>query len=173
MARFGTGADLARALGVTRQAVSKAEKDGRITRAASGKFDLDAAAIQFGLHTDVEQQRRANAQKLVPPPELPAGAVVPEDTNWNVRRSRAEALRAELELQELQGVLVRRDVQEREGRTLASSIVLQLESIPDRIAAEFGTDDAQRRKLRQRIREELDRVRQAFAGAHLVEAGNA
>jgi phage terminase Nu1 subunit (DNA packaging protein) len=62
-ARYGSGADLARALGITRQAVSKAEQSGRISRSANGQFDLDAAAIQYRLHTDPEQQLRSLQQR--------------------------------------------------------------------------------------------------------------
>ena len=57
---------------------------------------------------------------------------------------------------------------ERSARRLASAMVQQLVSIPDRIAAEFGIDDTMRRKLRQRLREELDQVRSEFARAGMM-----
>jgi len=166
MARYGSGAALARELVLTRQAVSKAEAAGRITRAASGEFDLDAAAIQYRLHTDPDQQGRALGQQRA---SMPAAPVTTASEDWHKMRARAEALKSDLEYQELAGLLVRREDEARAGRALAASIVTQLEPLPDRFAAEFGTDDAMRGKMRQRLREELDRIRAAFSGAGLAE----
>jgi pyruvate/2-oxoglutarate dehydrogenase complex dihydrolipoamide acyltransferase (E2) component len=168
MARFGSGGDLARELGVTRQAVHKAEKSGRITRSAQGQYDLDAAAIQYRLHTDPEQQRRALAQNLRPPapPLGPPGPDGPHGQDWRGRRERAEAQLAELALAEREGTLVKAaDVQRIVSRFLAG-LRTQFESIPDRIAAEFGVDDVHRRRIRDRVRQELDQIR-----TNLVIAG--
>ena len=174
MARFGNGVELAELLGVTPQAVSKAVKSGRITRAENGKFDLDAAAIQYRLHTDPHQQKRALAQNHFhaeqPAARIEQGAAPSGDDVSTIRRRRelAEARLAEITLQEREGALVKREEVERDGRRLASAIVQQLQSIPDRIAAEFGADDEQRRKIRQRLLEELDRVRAEFSRAGLM-----
>jgi len=167
MARFGSGAELARQLGVTRQAVNKREKAGDLTRAANGKFDLDAAAIQYRLHTDPEQQRRALAQNL----RLPGAQMDqpdPESRDWHARRLRAEARLAELELQEREGSLVKRDEVQRSARRIASTLVALLAPVADRIAAEFGVDEAHRRRLRLRIVAELDQVRAELSAAGML-----
>ena len=166
---------LAAELGVTPQAVSKAVKSGRITRAENGKFDLDAAAIQYRIHTDQAQQRRALAQQTHSDAEQPAArndqaVALPGEDVGTIRRRRelAEARLAELTLQEREGALVKSEEVQKFGRSLASAIVQQMQSIPDRIASEFGADDEQRRKIRQRVREELDRIRAEFARAGLM-----
>lgn len=168
MPRFGNGAQLARELGVTRQAVSKREKQGALTRAANGKFDLDAAAIQYRLHTDPEQQRRALAQNIRPRMPAPAVGTAGDDSDWTGRRLRAEARLAELQLQEREGSLVARAEVERGAKRIAFTLVALLTPIADRIAAEFGVDEAHRRRLRQRIAEEIDQVRAEVARAGLL-----
>jgi hypothetical protein len=82
-----------------------------------------------------------------------------------MRQARAEARMAELALEEREGSLVKKEDSDRAARRLASVIVQQFESIPDRIAAEFGADDEQRRKIRQRLRDEFDRLRSELASA--------
>jgi phage terminase Nu1 subunit (DNA packaging protein) len=99
-----------------------------------------------------------------------AAAAAPgsDEPTWRARREQAEAQLAELTLQEREGALVKREEVERAARRLASAIVQQMVSIPDRISAEFGVDDAMRRHLRQRLREELDQVRAEFARAGMM-----
>lgn len=157
MPRLGSGQDLARELNVTRQAVHKAEKAGRISRTAGGKFDLDAAAIQYRLHTNPEQQRRALAQQG-------QGATTAIITplgmdDWRIREQRANAERAEIELAKLKGTLVNKADLLAEMRRIAYAIGSAMDQISDRIAAECGENDTQRRKLRQVAQRELDRVR--------------
>lgn len=174
MARFGNGVQLAAELGVTPQAVSKAVKSGRITRAENGQFDLDAAAIQYRIHTDRAQQKRALAQNHShaeqPEARIEQGAIPLGDDLGTIRRRRelAEARSAEIDLAEREGALVKVEEVQKAGRSLASAIVQQLQSVPDRIASEFGADDEQRRKIRHRLREELDRIRAEFARAGMM-----
>ncbi len=113
MARWGTGVDVARELGVSRQAISKAEKSGRLSRAANGMFDIDAAKIQYKLHTDPEQQLRSLQQKQ-------SGEIAVVDRGLGLseggdaaaliaakaRRESAEAELAELELAEKRGQIM-------------------------------------------------------------------
>jgi Phage DNA packaging protein Nu1 len=156
--RFGDGTQLARELGCSKQAVSQAEKAGRITRCANGKFDLDAAKVQWERNTDRDQQRRAMGQQSRQSEtsiEVEAGV----SNDWRRRRDAAEAKLAELELEEREGRLCQAaEVHRIIGRFLAA-MRTQLEAIPDRISAEFGVDDASRRKLRQRLRDELAQIR--------------
>jgi phage terminase Nu1 subunit (DNA packaging protein) len=159
--RYGTGADLARELGISRQAVSKAEQTGRISRTADGKFDLDAARIQYGLHTNVEQRRRSLAQK-----GNGATTAIPEPlstSEWRLRRERAEAERAELETGKLKSTLATTETIESRARRAGYAINGNLDQVPDRVAAECGADDAQRRKIRQVLQREMDRLRQEVA----------
>jgi len=174
MARFGSGADLARELGITRQAISQAEKSGRITRAGNGKFDLDSATIQFRLHTDPDQQRRAMGQNRRDAGQPAAGErhgeLVPMDDYSSIRRRRElqELRLVEMDVQEREGALVNREVELTGARRLASAVVQQLQAIPDRAAAECGIDDSHRRKLRRFLRDEIDRIRAEFARAGLM-----
>lgn len=142
MPRFGNGADLARELGITRQAVSKAEKAGRISRAANGDFDLDAARIQYRLHTDPEQQLRSLQQER----SAPAGVAVLErpvlefegDAKALVaakaRREAAEAQLAELELAEKRGEIILSSDHKRVVFALCRSICDALMPLADRMA---------------------------------------
>jgi hypothetical protein len=158
-ARFGSGSDLARLLGISRQAVHQAVKSGRITRSDNGQFDLDAAAIQYRMHTDPDQSRRGLAKQRVPAEPAPAAGAVPPVEDWRSRQARADALTAELNLQKLSGELVERSEVERElGRRLAAMQV-QFDALPDRAAAALGMTDEHRRKVRQFLRDELAQIR--------------
>jgi hypothetical protein len=141
MPRFGSGSDLARELGITRQAVSKAEKAGRISRAANGDFDLDAARIQYRLHTDPEQQLRSLQQER----STPAGVAVLERPSYEfegdakalvaakARREQAEAQIAELELAEKRGEIIANADHKRVVFALCRSICDALMPLADRI----------------------------------------
>lgn len=198
--RWGSGSELARELGITRQGVHKAEKSGRITRAANGLFDLDAARIQFRLHTDPEQQLRSIQQR----PETPttfgvggsqAGAsaaggatdiVVPERgveftgdaaalVAAKARREAAEADLAELELAEKRGAIMssadHRAIVFRIARTLRDALL----QVPARTAALLAAESDQaacQRILEAEIRAVLQQLQQIDrAGADDVVAG--
>ena len=165
MPRFGNGANLARELGISRQAVSKAEKSGRISRTADGRFDLDAAAIQYGLHTDHEQQRRALAQHGQGATRATSEPLVGSD--WRIRRERAETEQAEIELAQLKGTLGTISGISSQARRAAYAINSGLEQFPDRIAAEFGINEEHRRKLRLALIREIDQLRGEVAAALL------
>jgi hypothetical protein len=117
--RWGNGVQLAAELGITKQGVRKAEKAGRIARAANGLFDLDAARIQFRIHTDPEQQLRAMQQRSDRASGADQAVVVPPDIRplefagdaqalvaAKARREGAEADLAELELAEKRGLIM-------------------------------------------------------------------
>jgi phage terminase Nu1 subunit (DNA packaging protein) len=111
MARWGTGADLARELNISRQAVSKAEKSGRISRSGNGMFDLEAAGIQYRLHTDPEQQARSLQQRghdveVMDPPAVELRGDAQALIAAKARREQAEAQLAELELAEKRGEIM-------------------------------------------------------------------
>jgi hypothetical protein len=172
-------AEYARRRGVSEAAVSKAIKRCRIPL-IEGKLDPLVADTLWKARTDPHQQRRAMQQGIHVPSgatnALPAGSDEDDAVqtssggriDWRERRDRAEAMLAELDLQQQIGSLVKAADVERKGRQLAAAIVQQLESIPDRIAAELGIDAAHRTNLRLRLREELDRVRAEIARAGLT-----
>jgi Phage DNA packaging protein Nu1 len=163
MPRFGSGADLARELGISRVAVHKAEKSGRISRTADGKFDLEAAAIQYRLHTNPEQSRRALAQQGQGATAALATPLGSED--WRTRQLRAETERSEIELARLKGTVATTAGIESASARAGYAIVGALVPLPDRIASECGETDAQRRKIRQVAEREIDRVRAEIADA--------
>lgn len=161
MPRYGSGADLARELGISRVAVHKAEKSGRISRTAEGKFDLEAAAIQYRLHTNPEQSRRALAQQ-----GQGAAAAISDPlsiSDYRIRKERAEAQRAEIETARLVGSVATKVDLEAGGRRIGYAVGGGLDQIVDRVAAECGVDDAQRRHMRQVMQREFDRFRSEVA----------
>jgi 16S rRNA G1207 methylase RsmC len=150
MARWGTGADLARELKITRQAVSKAEKAGRISRAASGMFDLDAARIQYQLHTDPDQQSRSLQQRsdggteVLDPPAVELRGDAAALIAAKARREQAEAQLAELELAEKRGEIMAVGEHKRVLFALARTVRDAVLQIPARSAALVAaTDDRQ------------------------------
>jgi hypothetical protein len=70
----GSKRALARAFGVSEAAVRKAEKAGRIRRAADGRWDVAQVQAAWRVNTDASQQR-APAPGLKPVPEAAVGAV--------------------------------------------------------------------------------------------------
>lgn len=148
MARWGTGADLARELKITRQAVSKAEKSGRISRAASGMFDLDAASIQYRLHTDPEQQARSMQQRsdggteVLDPPAVELRGDAAALIAAKARREAAEAQLAELELAEKRGEIMAVGEHKRVLFAVARSVRDALLQIPVRAAALLSAESS-------------------------------
>lgn len=165
MPRWGTGADLARELGLSRQAVSKAEKSGRISKSANDKFDLDAAKIQYRLHTDPEQQIKSLQQRseiLIPDR---AGEFTGGDAASLIaakaRREAAEAELSELELAEKRGQVMSVADHRRIIFVMARSMRDALLQIPSRsgslLAAE-GDATACRRIVEAEIRTALQQI---------------
>jgi hypothetical protein len=154
-----TPAEYARRRGVTRAAVSKAILRCRIPL-TDGLLDPLVADTLWKARTDPDQQRRALGQQK-PVESAPAKPEGP-NTNWREQRDKAEAEKAQIELAQLKGDLVPREENAKSASSLASAILQQMMSIPDRISAEFGIDDEHRSKLRQRLLEEINRIRDEF-----------
>jgi hypothetical protein len=163
-------------IGGTHQAVSLAAKAGRITL-IDGKVDPEVADIQWAEKTDaVQQLRGANGGHPPAAGSMGKGGAdssSPHDGEgdqqgyWAAKRRReqAEAKNAELDLEERLGILVRRDEVNRGASSTASTVIQHHDAIVERIPAEFGTDAAMRAKMRRRLREEFDRIRDEFARA--------
>ena len=83
--------------------------------------------------------------------------------DWRDRRDEAQAKLAMLELQERDGSLMSVELHRRAMRAVASAVIAQFSSIPDRIAAEFGADDDERKRIRGRLVAELTALRANLA----------
>lgn len=164
-------AELARELKVTRQAIHDLQQRGKLSRDADGLIDLELARVALlnRVHpkgkTAQAVQQPAAQPVLAQPPE-PAHGETAQITSFHVARTlreAAEAKLAQLKLAELTGELVRRRDVEKGAAAAGIAIRQHLEPIADRVAAEFGADDAHRRTLRQRIRDEIDAALRASA----------
>lgn len=159
--------------GITLRAVQKAIESGRITTVVDEKgkpkIDAEVADIQWGRNTDPDQSARANAGRDVSPP--PSGGTSAGNgagghgtdregsLYWDAktRREVAEASKAELQLAEMAGGLVRRDGVERAayeaGRLLRDMIL----SVPSGLAMELAAM-TEPQAIEARMRDELRKV---------------
>jgi hypothetical protein len=164
-------AEYARRRGVTKQAVSVAIRRCAIPL-VEGKLDPLVADTLWKARTDEDQSRRAMARGT-PPAAAEAISDGPEvdgrNINWRERRDRAEALKAERELEELNGVLIRRDENHRAAQKFAMAILAQFAPFPDNLAAEFGIDDAHRAAIRRFARDFLHRIQAEVVAAGLLQ----
>lgn len=157
--------------GITLRAVQKAIESGRITTVVDEKgrtkIDAEVADIQWGRNTDPDQSARANAGRDVAPPPGGGdaggagghGSERESSAYWDAktRREIAEATKAELQLEEMSGALVKREAVERaayeSGRLLRDMVL----SVPSCLAAEVAAmTDPQ--AIEVRMREELRKV---------------
>lgn len=143
-------AEYARYRGVSQEAVRKALKAGRITGLPDEKgrvrIDPDVADIQWEKNTDPKQSARVNAPKGAARGGAPVKGAQGNDDGgfyWDARsrREMADARRAELELEKLEGTLVERKQVEaaasRIGRLLRDSLM----GVPSRLAPELAAKD--------------------------------
>lgn len=97
-----SGAELARSLGVSRQAVAKAAKAGRITRGPDGKFDALLAAEEFTTNADQSQRARSLLQPGSSAANFPPAVRV-------MLEQRARLARAQAETVEMKNAILRRE----------------------------------------------------------------
>lgn len=164
-------AELARELKVTRQAIHDLQQRGKLSRDADGLIDFELARVAVMNRVHPKGKTAQAVQQTAVHPAIEQPAQPPETaqiTSFHVARTLrevAEAKLAQLKLAELQGELVRRRDVEKGAAAAGIAIRQQLDPIPDRIASEFGTDDTQRRTLRQRLRDEIDGAMRATSTA--------
>ncbi len=163
--------------GITLRAVQKAIESGRITTVVDErgkpKIDAEVADIQWGRNTDPDQSARANAGRdVAPPPSASASAGGHPGAHsgsaggeregslyWDAktRREVAEAAKAELQLAEMSGNLVKRASVERaafeSGRLLRDMIL----SVPSGLASELAAM-TEPQAIEARMRDELRKV---------------
>ena len=133
---MASASEVAKALGVTRQAVNKRAKKGSITREPDGTFDLEKVRAQWNKNADYHQQARSVQQK---------GERQPEDTSES---SLHEAQRTnewlkvhqrQLDVQERQGELVRADEVERVWGEIMVNVRNRILMIPGKLAQRLST----------------------------------
>ena len=151
-------AEYARRRGVSRATVHKAVNRCAIPM-MDGKLDPLVADVLWKARTDPLQQQRSLGQNLRRPAPGPDGEGPVEDNDFRRRREAAEAKLAEINLAERERTLCNAAEAQKILNRFLSALKAQLDAIPDRISAEFGTDDAMRRKLRHRLIEEINQIR--------------
>lgn len=167
----GTQADLARHLGVTPQAVSKAIASGRIAKRSDGKIDFAEAARTF------KATRQPSAVEPAPPVELDLPTSASDERARDYQKARADrehyqAELARMEFERQQGLLLKADdVTEAMGEA-AMVIRSKLDSLFGRAealdaAARNGGVEGVRALLKEAIRD----VQQSIS-ASLRDLGN-
>lgn len=169
-AQLVTSQVLAKEFGVSRQAVEKAAKAGRLTVFDGGLFDIAVARVQWD-----RNRKRRPARPGAPRPDAGEQPAAPADgvggsasgegsDYWasKTRRETAEAAIAELKLAELAGTLVLRDQVNRTLFVAARVMRDQMLAIAPRLAASLGpvTDP---KLIELRIADEVRVALRAFA----------
>lgn len=167
-AQLVTSQVLAKEFGVSRQAVEKAAKAGRLTVFDGGLFDIAVARVQW----DANRRRRRARPGAKRPDAVEqtaadgaGGSVSGEGSDYwtsKTRRETAEAAIAELKLAELAGTLVLRDEVNRTLFVAARVMRDQMLAIAPRLAASLGpvTDP---KLIELRIADEVRVALRAFA----------
>ena len=170
-------------VGSSLRAVQKAIETGRITTVADDKgrkmIDPEVADIQWTRNTDPDQSARANVGRdPAPSSAAPPGTDSPTQDGhsssgqgsayWDARtrREQAEAEKAEIQLKELNGELVKRDAVHRAayeaGRLLRDMIL----AIPGTVASDLAALVDSREieiRLADELRKALDQVARVTA----------
>lgn len=152
-------AELARRLGVTPGAISRALREGRIEAGPDGLVDAAGATAQWLANR--RRRPRMPAQAASAPDPAAPGA--PGDY-WTAKtqREQAEAAMASLRARELAGELVRRVEIERELAAKIITLREHLQSMADRLAALVAAE-SDILACRGLIRGEVDQALTAFA----------
>lgn len=159
-----TKADMARRLGVTPSAISKAVTAGRLTVDADGLIDPVAGAAQWAVNRQRRRRRSRDAPEVEGGAAPPAAAGGEGSDYWThkARREKAEATLAELRLAEQAGTLVLREAINRTLFLAARVMRDQMLAIAPRLAASLGpvTDP---KLIELRIADEVRVALRAFA----------
>lgn len=132
-AQLVTSQVLAKEFGVSRQAVEKAAKAGRLTAFGDGRFDLAVARVQW----EANRKRRVARPEQSEPAEGREAPIAEGSDYWThkTRREAAEAQLAEMKAAEMSGALVARADVERASFTAARILRDQLAAASPRLAA--------------------------------------
>ena len=143
--------EYARHRGVSRGAVSKALKTGRISVGPSGRIDP----------VEADRDWAANTAARVTPPEAgkprrePPDAAVPGYSASRARREAANAELAELERDRLRGLLVDADQVRNDAFMVARTTRNMLQAIPARVSAILA-GETDEKKIYRMLEEAID-----------------
>jgi hypothetical protein len=130
-----TRAQLARALGLTRSAITKAVRAGRITPDAEGKFDLAEATRQWRANTRLHLPREAGGYEY-----------------WRQIKTLYRAQIARLEYEHKAGLRLDKEGVTYALRDVGATLRAAFETAADRLAPELApiTDEAEIKAIVQR-----------------------
>lgn len=159
MATLISQAEYARRRGVSRSAVTKAAKAGRITL-IDGRVDPEVADIQWARKTDPHQALRGSGGRVPRAPLTVPGAAPADDgfSDARARRESALAELAELDLAERRGELVRTDDVQRALVGKVMGLRDSLDTLADRLSPLLAAESDPARiyaLLREEVRQAL------------------
>jgi len=187
-----TVSEYAKSVSVTRQAIEKAMTTGRLPKETVVKTDIDGKPITLINKTEADKYWVLYANPLYGTPasraaverikaeQTASGVIQPVVTSDKEKISLQEAQRiekvakaglAQLELSELQGVLVRKDVIYKQlfeaGRIIRDEIM----GVPDRVVAEIVAAGGDVTKIRHILTEALGGALEGLADLHTKKLG--
>ncbi|MDI3259483.1 MAG: hypothetical protein QJR02_07280 [Sinobacteraceae bacterium] len=180
MAEGMTQAAYARSRGVSKQAVAKLVRRG-IVPLIDGKIDPDVADLKISQHLDPGRSKivttigsNGSAHAVMQSPQAGAVTATASYQESRATRERYDALKRQLEVEQLAGTLVKREAVEKAlaeaGRMLRDAIM----AVPIRVAAQLAaTSDA--REVEAMLTKDLRRCLDDFARLakdHLVRAAS-
>lgn len=151
-----TQAELARLLDVSRAAVNKAVKSGRIVPGDDGLFDSVCAVEDWKNNT----RTAIKAASLPEKAKKKERGGQPKYASARARRELAQARMAELKEARLRGMYCLTSEVEHAVASVVTDFRLRLEGVPNRIASELAHKDADRIRatLKQEIRAALTQI---------------
>lgn len=160
-----TQAAYARHVGVSRQAVTRAIKDGRIKLSRDGKVDPATADADWLGNTRPDSKVSAQYG----PHPVAALAKLPAFSQSKAAKAAYDARKAKLEAEQLAGLLVAKtDVASAWSRTIGNARQILL-AIPDELS-DILAYEADPIKIREKIRDRIDLALSELAGDTLPVA---
>lgn len=148
------GAQLARLLGVSRQAISKAAKQGRIRKEPNGKFDPDVARAMWDANRKQAPATRAPSQ-----PSATSGLAA-----TNAARAKLKLEREQMEFDAYKGTLIPRAEAEAFAAEIASALQSFCSSLPGRVAQPIASETGgDARAIRRIVEAEVETLQAELA----------
>lgn len=151
--------------GVSRTAVSKALRAGRITAGPDGLID----PVQADADWEANTAPRANSGAMKPPAhatrrtEIPDGAIADFNSS-RARREAANATLAEIELEARRGTLIDADTVRSQAFTAARAVRNALQAIPARLSAQLAGENDEK-KVYRLLETAIDEACRSLAGS--------
>lgn len=152
-----TASEYAKQRGVTKQAVSKALRDGRIsyTEDENGRKMIDPSTADQEWNDNTHVPRSAPKEPSISTDKPPK--VGPSYADSRRIREAYQAQLAKLDFEERRGKLVSSDQVKTEAFKIGRAVREAILNVPDRIAAELAGETDQH-KVHTRLREELEKA---------------